>query len=224
MEKKLWNNGKMMMMIAIWVTLNLFATTKAIESPQFTVIHTESEFEIRVYRDSTWMSAPVDHLSFHQATKLGFHRLFQYIQGANLNFSRIPMTKPVLTSIVPGAGPLHSSAYFVRFYLPLKFQAIPPLPLPELQLKPVSWPTHCVAVRKFSGFAGDNNVVTEAEKLATSLGRSPWANSTSAKSKSAYSVAQYNSPFRIFGRENEMWVDVDGSESNNCMSSGIATY
>ena len=42
------------------------------------------------------------------------------------------MTKPVLTSIVPGAGPLHSSAYFVRFYLPLKFQAIPPLPLPEL--------------------------------------------------------------------------------------------
>lgn len=134
------------------------------------------------------------------------------------------MTKPVLTSIVPGAGPLHSSAYFVRFYLPLKFQAIPPLPLPELQLKPVSWPTHCVAVRKFSGFAGDNNVVTEAEKLATSLGRSPWANSTSAKSKSAYSVAQYNSPFRIFGRENEMWVDVDGSESNNCMSSGIATY
>lgn len=134
------------------------------------------------------------------------------------------MTKPVLTSIVPGAGPLDSSAYFVRFYLPVKFQASPPLPLPELNLKPVSWPSLCVAVRKFSGFAGDGNVVTEAEKLASSLGRSPWANSTMADSRNAYSIAQYNSPFRIIGRVNEVWVNVDGSELDNCMSSGLATY
>ncbi|KAL2936115.1 Heme-binding protein 2 [Bienertia sinuspersici] len=214
---------KLIMIVAIFVTL--LTATYAIESPLFSVIHSESEFEIRVYRDSTWMSAPVNHLSFHQATKLGFHRLFQYIQGANLNFSRIPMTKPVLTSIVPGAGPLHSSAYFVRFYLPEKFQATPPLPLPELNLKPVSWPSHCVAVRKFPGHARDGNVVTEAEKLATSLGKSPWANSTSADRKYAYSIAQYDSPFRIFGRVNEVWVNVDGSEEDNCMSSsGKATY
>lgn len=197
---------------------------EATESPQYTVVHSESEFEIRVYRDSVWMSAPVNDLSFHQATKFGFHRLFQYIQGANLNFSRIPMTKPVLTSIVPEAGPLHSSGYVVHFYLPVKFQDSPPLPLPELNLKPVSWPSHCVAVRKFSGFARDNNVVEEAEKLATSLGRSPWANSTSADSKYAYSVAQYDSPFRLIGRVNEVWFNIDGSESNNCRSNGIATY
>lgn len=217
--KKAWK-----LTVAIWVTLNLVAATKAIESPRYTVVHSDSDFEIRVYSESTWMSAPVDHLSFHQATKLGFHRLFQYIQGANLNFSRIHMTKPVLTSIVPGAGPLHSSAYIVRFYLPVDFQACPPLPLPELNLKPVSWPSHCIAVRKFSGFAGDSNVVTEAEKLATSLAKSPWANSTSADSKYAYSIAQYNSPFRIIGRVNEVWVNVDASESDNCMPSGMATY
>ncbi|KMT10638.1 hypothetical protein BVRB_5g117560 [Beta vulgaris subsp. vulgaris] len=210
--------------IAIWMAANMVATTKAIESPQYSVIHSESDFKIRVYRESTWMSAHVNHLSFHQATKLGFHRLFQYIQGANLNSSRIPMTKPVLTSIVPGAGPLDSSAYFVLFYLPVKFQATPPLPLPELNLKPVSWPSLCVAVRKFSGFAGDGNVVTEAEKLASSLGRSPWANSTMADSRNAYSIAQYNSPFRIIGRVNEVWVNVVGSELDNCMSSGLATY
>lgn len=141
-----------------------------------------------------------------------------------MNFSRIPMTKPVLTSIVPGAGPLHSSAYFVRFYLPVKFQDVPPLPLTELNLEPVFWPSHCVAVSKFSGFARDSNIATEAEKLATSLGRSPWANSTSDDSKYAYSIAQYNSPFRLIGRVNEVWVDIDGSESDNCRSSGIATY
>lgn len=62
------------MMIAIWMAANMVATTKAIESPQYSVIHSESDFEIRVYRESTWMSAHVNHLSFHQATKLGFHR------------------------------------------------------------------------------------------------------------------------------------------------------
>lgn len=204
--------------------LSLVSLSESTESPQYSVIHSESDFEIRVYRDSVWMSSPVNDLSFHQATKFGFHRLFQYIQGANLNFSRIPMTKPVLTSIAAGAVPLHSPTYVVHFYLPVKFQDTPPLPLLELKLKPVSWPSHCIAVRKFSGFARDGNVVKEAEKLATSLGRSPWANLTCADSKYAYSIAQYDSPFRLIGRVNEVWFDIDGSESNNCQPNRIATY
>lgn len=151
-------------------------------------------------------------------------RLFQYIQGANLNFSRIAMTAPVLTSIVPGAGPLHSSAYFVRFYLPVKFQATPPLPLPELHLKPDKWAVHCIAVRKFSGYARDDNIVKEAEKLAISLSRSPWANFTTSESNYAYSIAQYSSPFQIFGRVNEIWVDVKNSGLEGCESSSVSTY
>lgn len=151
------------------------------------------------------------------------HRLFQYIQGANLNFSRLPMTVPVLTSIVPGAGPLHSSAYVVRFYLPAKFQANPPTPLPELNLQPFAWDSHCVAVREFSGFARDWNIVKEAEKLATSLSRSPWANHTSSKSGYAYSIAQYSSPFKFIGRVNEVWVDIDES-AGGCKSNGVAAY
>ncbi|GMY14886.1 heme-binding protein 2-like [Fagus crenata] len=196
----------------------------AIESPQYSVVHSESDFEIRLYRNSTWMSAPVKDISFEKATRLGFHRLFQYIQGANLNFSRIAMTAPVLTSIVPEAGPLHSSAYFVRLYLPVKFEDSPPLPLPELSLKPYAWDSHCIAVRKFSGFARDSNIVEEAEKLAISLSRSPWANSTSSESSYAYSIAQYNSPFRFIGRVNEVWVDVNASEFDGCKFSGVATY
>lgn len=151
-------------------------------------------------------------------------RLFQFTEGANLNFSRIPLSWPFLTSIVPGAGPLHSSAYVVKLYLPLKFQPSPPLPLPELNLRPDRWPSHCIAARKFSGFARDSNIVKEAEKLAISLSKSPWANSTSSSSDYAYSIAQYNSPFRFIGRVNEVWVDVSGSEENGCKSSLVATY
>lgn len=134
------------------------------------------------------------------------------------------MTAPVLTSIVPGAGPLHSSAYFVRFFLPVKFQASPPTPLPELNLKPYRWDSRYIAVRKFSGFARDSNIVQEAQKLATSLSRSPWANCTSEESSSAYSIAQYNSPFKFIGRVNEVWVDVNASGSEDDKYSEVATY
>ncbi|KAG0486544.1 hypothetical protein HPP92_008639 [Vanilla planifolia] len=195
-----------------------------IESPQFTVIHTESNFEIRLYRDTSWMSASSREMSFEKATKQGFHRLFQYIQGANLNSSRIRMTSPVLTSIVPDAGPLHSTAYIVRFYLPAKFQNSPPVPLPELNLQPVYWPSHCVAVRQFSGFARDNNVVKEAENLAISLSRSPWANSTDLLGHDAYSIAQYNSPFRFFGRTNEVWARINRFKASGYCSDSISTF
>ncbi|KAF5732167.1 heme-binding protein 2-like [Tripterygium wilfordii] len=205
-----------LLVIAAVNLLFVVATCEAIESPQYTVVHKESDFEVRLYRESKWISAPVRELSFQKATLFGFHRLFQYIEGANLNFSRIPMTAPVLTSIVPGAGPLHSSAYFVRFYLPEKFQANPPVPLPELKLKQYTWDSRCVAVRKFSGFAKDDNIVREAEKLAFSLSSSPWANATS-DSSDAYSIAQYDSPFQFFDRLNEVWFDIDES-------GGVATY
>ncbi|KAJ0105566.1 hypothetical protein Patl1_18080 [Pistacia atlantica] len=188
------------------------------------VVHSESDFDVRLYTESTWMSAPVCELSFEKATLFGFHRLFQFIEGANLNYSRIPMTSPVVTSIVPGAGPLHSSAYVVRFYLPVKFQADPPTPLPELRLKPYVWDSRCVAVRKFSGFAKDENIVREAEKLAISLRRSPWANGTSSDSDYAYSIAQYSSPFQFIGRVNEIWVDIDASGIDACKPGNIAAY
>ncbi|CAL9061673.1 unnamed protein product [Musa banksii] len=202
----------------------LLVVAGAIESPQYTVVHSESDFEVRLYRESVWMSAPTDEISFEKATKFGFHRLFQYIQGANLNSSRIRMTAPVLTSIVPGAGPLHSSAYFVRFYVPVKFQASPPVPLPELNLHSDRWGSHCIAVRQFSGFARDSNVIKEAEKLAISLSQSSWANLTEFSNKNAYSIAQYNSPFHFIGRVNEVWVDVGGSEVPGCESSHAYTY
>ncbi|KAL8123431.1 uncharacterized protein LOC141717652 [Apium graveolens] len=218
----------LMMMAAILNTLRIIKPnaneSTRYESPEYSLIHSESDYEIRLYRVAAWMIAPVkSQISFEKATRNGFHRLFQYIEGANLNSSRVPMTIPVLTSIVPGAGPLQSSAYSVQFYLPVKFQATPPLPLPELDLKPDYWNSRCIAVRKFSGFAKDKNIVTEVEKLAISLSRSAWANFTAFESEYAYSIAQYNSPLRFIGRVNEVWVEVGGSESGSCQSNLIAS-
>lgn len=52
----------------------------AIESPQYTVVHSESDFEIRLYLQSFWMSAqlPRGTTSFEKSTKDGFHRLINF--------------------------------------------------------------------------------------------------------------------------------------------------
>lgn len=48
---------------------------QAIESPQYNVIHSESDFEIRMYKESIWMSAFLQgNTSFEDTTKDGFHR------------------------------------------------------------------------------------------------------------------------------------------------------
>lgn len=212
--------NKVRALIVLVNVLCLVTICSAFESPQYTVVHSESDFEIRLYRTSVWMSAPSLDISFEKATWNGFHRLFQFTEGANLNFSRIPLTIPVLTTMVPGAGPLQSQGYYVSLYLPVKFQATPPLPLPELNIKPYEFTTHCVAVRKFSGFAKDNRIVKEAQKLATSLSKSPWADSQIQR---GYSIAQYDAPYRIVKRKNEVWVDIDAPDLG-CKSLGVAAY
>jgi hypothetical protein len=40
------------------------ALCNALESPQYAVVHSESDFKIKLFRDSTWMTAPVKDLSF----------------------------------------------------------------------------------------------------------------------------------------------------------------
>ncbi|MCI03015.1 heme-binding protein 1-like [Trifolium medium] len=152
------------------------------------------------------MSAPaVDITSFEKATWNGFVRLFQFTQGENLNFSRIPMTSPVLilTRFVPRSGPVESQGYHVSLYLPKKFQANPPVPLPELNIKPYVFDSHCVAVRKFSEVATDERIVEEVDKI---LSKSQW------KSKiehDGYSIAQYYTPYSI---EHEVWLDIPARE------------
>eukprot|EP00897_Mesotaenium_endlicherianum_P006279 jgi/Mesen1/567/ME000107S10803 len=193
-------------------TLHPAPVCKALECPPYSLVHEESDFEIRHYAESTWMQAgPLQDVSFMKATTRGFHSLFEYIEGENVNETHVPMTAPAITSIVPSAGPFCSSAFSVRLYLPAKYQESPPTPKPHLQLKVAQYPSRCVAVRKFGGFASDFNVAQEAASLADSLERTPWAGATKAErgaDEEAYSIAQYNSPFELLKRVNEVWVTI----------------
>ncbi|KAI5068667.1 hypothetical protein GOP47_0017012, partial [Adiantum capillus-veneris] len=212
----------------VMVLVLIFVVAFATETPQFTTVHTESSFEIRLYRPMAWMTAPILHQSsFQHATLMGSHKLFQYIQGANMNFSRIPLSFPVLTGIVPHSGPFESSSFTVRFYLPTAFQDTPPTPLADLHLKAEHWDSVCVAVRKFSGFVVDENIGKEASMLESSLRRSPWANATFGMSttiEDAYTIAQYNLPFKHRARVNEVWVTLSGPYISDKCEISTSTY
>ncbi|KAK4263160.1 hypothetical protein QN277_028616 [Acacia crassicarpa] len=187
---------------------------EAIESPNYTVAASESDFEIRLYRESSWLSASVQGTSFTQSTRIGFHRLYQYMHGGNMDSSRMAFTAPVLTSInsSTSSSPQHGNEYVVMSYMSAKYNGKHPEPNPELNLQVEKWKAHCIAVRKFSGFARDDNINTEVEALRNSLS----GKAATIQDKGTYAIAQYNDSRQISGRLNEVWINVSGPFGQCC--------
>ncbi|KDP26633.1 hypothetical protein JCGZ_17791 [Jatropha curcas] len=188
----------------------------AVESPKYTLIHSESDYEIRLYKDILWMSALLQGTSsfqFQKSTKDGFHRIYQYIHGANLNSSQLPMTAPVLTSITTSAS---NTLYYVKLFLS---KGNPPQANPELNLQLDRWKAQCIAVRKFPGFAEDNNVKKEMAGLVASLNKhlTTTGQMAALDGNSSYTIAQYNSSRIASGRLNEVWIDVSGFNVEGCL-------
>lgn len=137
-------------------------------------------------------------------------RLFDYIQGNNDYQQKIEMTAPVIVQVSPSDGPLCESSFTVSFYVPKQNQ---PDPAPAKNLHVQRWDTRYVAVKQLGGYVSDDTVGEEAAELETSLKGTVWGKAIDKSrekggvgSTSAYTVAQYNSPFEFLGRVNEIWL------------------
>ncbi|KAK9086022.1 hypothetical protein Sjap_026433 [Stephania japonica] len=182
-----------------------------IECPKFDVIEANNGYEIRSYESPMWMStAPIDDISFVNATRTGFLQLFDYIQGKNKYHQKIEMTAPVLTQVSPSNGPFCATSFVVCFYIPKENQANPP---PAQGLHVQKWGNTLAAVRQFSGFVKDYDIAEETAALYASLEGSKWfeaiRKSPTADPTTSYTVAQYNSPFEFDNRVNEIWLFLD---------------
>ncbi len=188
---------------------NVFPPTcSRIECPTYGLIQLGKDYEIRRYNSTVWISTtPIQDISLVDATRNGFLQLFDYIQGENEYEEQIEMTAPVITQVSPSDGPFCESSFVVSFYVPKINQANPP---PAEGLHVQKWGPKYVAVRQFSGFVSDYEVGEEAAALGASLAGSIW--SAANDNNTAYTVAQYNSPFEFKDRVNEIWMALDVEE------------
>ncbi|KAM3395913.1 heme-binding protein 2 [Capsicum galapagoense] len=187
-----------------------------IECPNYELIESGKDYEIRLYDSPMWMStAPIDDISMYSASRTGFFRLFDYIQGKNSYKETIEMTAPVLTQVKPSDGPFCASSFVVSFYIPKKNQPNPPA-AKGLHLQ--KWGKTYVAVRQFGGFATDDNVPKEAAALSASIAGTKWAaaieKSQAKDNTTMYTKAAYNSPFEFKNRVNEIWFTFDLDKSS----------
>ena len=114
------------------------------------------------------------------------------------------MTAPALVDITPSKNPKNNSTFLVRFYAPKKFQnKLPPAPLVVAGKWP--GPTYA-AVRRYGGFANDDNIPPQVKALTKSLRGTRWAAALAGgrRTPSTYTVGSYNGPFE-FNRVNEVF-------------------
>ncbi|XP_004511057.1 uncharacterized protein [Cicer arietinum] len=198
--------------LGIYSEVNIPPTCKRIECPIYDVIEAGKDYQIRRYNSSVWISnSPIEDISLVEATRTGFRRLFDYIQGNNNYKQKIEMTGPVLSEVLPSDGPFCKSSFVVSFYVPKLNQANPP-PAKGLQVQ--RWKNVYAAVRQFDGFVSDTDVGKEAAALKDSIAATKWSSFIDQSRKagghaSVYSVAQYNSPFEFDNRVNEIWFLFD---------------
>jgi hypothetical protein len=166
-----------------------------------------TDFEVRKYAASTWVSTTIANASitstdaYHVALETGFERLFKYISGENAAKLKIAMTAPVETRITPGAGPACDTEFTISFFMDPVVATHLPDPVDATLFVDRRGET-TLAVSQFGGFANkyeevQNRIlalITETQKRGYSF------------DAAHQMVAQYNSPFTIVNRHNEIWL------------------
>ncbi|KAH3827998.1 heme-binding protein 2-like [Dreissena polymorpha] len=173
------------------------AGESGVERPPYTVVDSRDGYEERKYVAAKWVSTTVESMTRQSAVSTAFQRLFNYISGENDLKTKVDMTAPVATRIVPGAGPNCESTFTVSFYIPPKHQKSAPAPTRN-GVFIESFPQMTVYASGFGGFADDGHWVEHARELSEKL-----------KQKNIhrefYFTAGYDSPFKMSNRLNEVW-------------------
>ncbi|KAL1554919.1 heme-binding protein 2-like [Salvia divinorum] len=175
-------------------------TCARLECPQYTVVHSQKDFEIRRYKDARWVVGPtIISKSYKEAAGKGFRLLFAYYGGKNSQGLKINMTAPVLVAPCDGG-------YKVHFYLPKQFQILAPTPLnPDILLANLPGKAHqYAAVRRFDGLITDETIPTNFEPLKKSLQSS--REYGRAADGGLTMLAAYNNPRQLTDRVNELFI------------------
>ncbi|KAJ1481948.1 SOUL heme-binding protein-domain-containing protein, partial [Baffinella frigidus] len=144
----------------------------AIESPCFTTVRTEPDFQVREYTGGfmgLWFSTASFQAGWDEAMQKGFQANFEFISGDNDHRERIYMTTPVLATKT--ADPQQDGGgWKVMFFLGDR-NSNPPKPAdPVILLENWAAPMR-IAVWKFGGWATESSFTAEEKNFRIALAR-----------------------------------------------------
>jgi hypothetical protein len=194
--------------------LSIFLTggdpAMAIEEPEYEVLETAKDFELRRYNSYIVAETLVEE-AFDDAGNEGFRRLFAYISGENRKKTSISMTTPVsqkqdsekIDMTAPVNQQRESGKWRVTFVMPSEY-TLGTLPEPideKVKLKKVE--ERLVAALKYSGTWSKKRYERKREKLESLI------QERSLMPVGEPVFARYNPPFMPwFLRRNEVLITV----------------
>jgi len=189
-----------------WISLFVFSlltllflivsfASKKIETPEYKVIQTYGEVEVRLYSKMVVAKTKLTGNSFDNQGSKGFRTIANYIFGANEKNEKIAMTSPVVMSMGDTA-----SMYFV---MP-KAYALAELPKPNSPNVEITEENQkTMAVIGFGGYATDKKIELFRQKLESVLGKNM------VKTKGPFLFMGYNAPWDFINRRNEVAIELE---------------
>lgn len=183
------------LLLLIGLVMLLFSfKTGQIEMPQYTVIKTYNEVEIRQYPKMVVAQTTLPDTAMDKNMNNGFRTIAGYIFGGNDSNQKIAMTAPVVMTMGDTA-----TMYFVMPKQYKKHQ----LPKPtSSKVKIIEEGEKVLAVITFGGFSSAEKVALYREKLESVL------NQHQLKTVGPYLYMGYNAPWDLINRRNEVAIEV----------------
>jgi len=182
------------LLILIGIVMLLSFKSNDIETPDYQVIKTLGEVEIRRYPKMVVAQTLLSSSSYKENSNKGFRTIANYIFGGNEANQKIAMTAPVVMNMGDSAR-----MYFV---MPKQY-SLDKLPKPgsdEVQI--VEEAEKTLAVIRYGGYSNDEKIASHGKELIDILKQNGIA------TKGSLMYMGYNAPWDAINRRNEVAVEV----------------
>ncbi|MDA1182687.1 MAG: heme-binding protein [Bacteroidetes bacterium] len=193
MKKTMWLLALLIVIIGTSLVVVSFKSGD-IETPDYKVVKTLGDVEIRQYPKMIVAQTSLTDRSFENQGSNGFRTIAGYIFGGNEGSQKIAMTTPVVMRMDDS-----STMYFV---MPKQY-AKNDLPKPNSNnVRIVEESAKTLAVIGYGGFSSDEKIEKHRKKLENILLEN------NINTKGAYMYMGYNAPWDVVNRRNEVAIEV----------------
>jgi hypothetical protein len=169
---------------------------KGIETPNYKVIKTLGDVEIREYPQMILAQTKLGGKRYESNGNNGFGVVANYIFGGNQQQQKIAMTAPVIMN-------MSDTEASMSFVMPSQYQ-LAELPTPNsTAVSLVSQDSMKLAVLRFGGFSSDEKIAKHAQLLTQVL------KENNIQTKGSLLYMGYNAPWDLINRRNEVAFQID---------------